>query len=112
MVVYVLNTLITPVDFDKFSEVRVKLKKISVEEAKEILANGFVSAVGHEATARLLSQLLGIQVPMERRTIFLKPGDRAVHFFLKTRLPEGAILSEDELRKLDFWLVLSEVQAP
>jgi hypothetical protein len=110
MVVYILNTLIVPIDFDKFSEARIKLKKISVEEAKEVLANGFVSAVGHEATAKLLSQLLGIQIPVERRTIFMKPGDRAIHFFLKARLPEGVILDEEQLRRLDYWLVLSEVE--
>ena len=112
MAVYILNTLITPIDFDKFSEVRVKLKKISVEEAKEILADGFISAVGHEGTAKLLTQLFGVEVPMNRQAIFLKPGDKAIHFFLKTRLPEGVILDEEQLRRLDYWLVLSEVQAP
>jgi hypothetical protein len=112
MVTYLLNTLITPVDFDKFSEVKIKLRRVTVEEAREILSGGFISAVGHEATARVLSQLLGIQVPMERRTIFLKPGDKAVHFFLKSRLPEGVVLDEEQLRRLDYWLVLSEVQAP
>jgi hypothetical protein len=39
----------------------------------------------------------------------MKPGDRAIHFFLKSRLPEGVVLGEEELKKLDFWLVLSEV---
>jgi hypothetical protein len=113
MVVYLLNTLITPINFDEAPQAKIKLRRISVEEAKEVLADGFVSAVGHEATAKLLSQLLGIQVPMERRTIFLKPGDRAIHFFLKSRLPEGVVLTEEQLKGLDFWLVLSEVeQAP
>jgi hypothetical protein len=110
MVVYILNTLIVPIDFDKFSEARIKLKKISVEEAKEVLANGFVSAVGHEATAKLLSKLLGVEIPMNRQTIFMRPGDKAIHFFLKVRLPEGVILTEEQLRSLDFWLVLSEVE--
>ena len=112
MVVYLLNTLIVPINFDENPQARVKLRRISVEEAKEVLADGFVSAVGHEATAKVLSQLLGIQVPMERRTIFLKPGDRAVHFFLKSRLPEGVVLTEEQLKGLDFWLVLSEVESP
>jgi hypothetical protein len=109
MAVYILNTLIVPVNFDEAAEAKVKLRRITVEEARQILSSGFVSAVGHEATAKLLSQLLGIQIPMERRTIFMKPGDKAIHFFLKTRLPEGTILGEEELKKLDFWLVLSEV---
>jgi hypothetical protein len=113
MVLYVLNTLITPINFDEYAEARVRLRKVSVEEAREILAStNFISAVGHEGTAKLLSQLLGVHIPAERRTVFMKPGDKAIHFFLKTRLPEGVVLSEDELKKLDFWLVLSEVQAP
>jgi hypothetical protein len=112
MVTYVLNTLITPVDFDEFSEIKIRLRRISVEEARQIISDGFISAVGHEGTARLLSQLLGIQIPAERRTIFMRPGDKAIHFFLKVRLPEGVILDEEQLRRLDYWLVLSEVQAP
>jgi hypothetical protein len=65
--------------------------------------------VGHEATASLLSKLLGVTIPFNRATIFLQPGDRCLHFFLKSRIPEGKILTEDELKSLDFWLVLSEV---
>jgi len=109
LTIYVLNTLITPINFDETSEAQVKLRKISIEEARELLRNGFISAVGHEATAKVLSQLLGIEVPANRVTIWLKKGDKAIHFFLKQRLPEGKVLSEEELRKLEFWLVLSEV---
>jgi len=111
MTLYILNSLIIPVNFDTFSEVQVKMKKISVEEAKQLLSsNSFVSAVGHEGTAKLLSRILGIQIPTERKTIFMKSGDKGIHFFLKQRLPEGTVLSEEELSKLEFWLVLSEVE--
>jgi hypothetical protein len=111
MATYVLNTLIVPVNFDESPEAVVKVRRITVEEAREILSGGFISAVGHEATAKLLSQLLGIEIPAIRQAIFMKPGDKAVHFFLKTRLPEGVVLGEEELKKLEFWLVLSEVMA-
>jgi len=110
MVLYVLNSLIIPVNFDKYEKVQVKLKKISLEEAKEILKNQFISAVGHEGTARMLSELLGIEVPTNRITIFMEPGDIAVHFFLKERVAEGKILSKEELARLPYWLVLSEVE--
>jgi hypothetical protein len=110
MVVYVLSAFIIPVNFDEMPEATIKVRRITVEEAREILANGFVSAVGHEGTAKLLSQLLGIQIPAERRTIFMRPGDRAVHFYLKSRLPEGVVLNEEQLKSLPFWLVLSEVE--
>lgn len=109
MVVYILNTLIVPVDFDKDSEYRIRLRKISIQEAKEILSNGFESAIGHEGTAQLLSKILSINVPFNRRTVFFKQGDKGVHFFLKQRLPEGTILNEEQLKSLDYWFVLSEV---
>jgi hypothetical protein len=37
-------------------------------------------------------------------------GDKAVHFFLRQRLPEGTVLDEAELSKLDYWIILSEVE--
>jgi len=109
---YVLNTLIVPIDFSKHPSVNVRFRKISVEEARQLLeqsAQSFVSAVGHEASAKLLSQLLSVQVPFNRVSVYLNPGDKAIHFFLKSRLQEGKVLSEEELKALDYWLVLSEV---
>ena len=108
--VYLLNTLIVPVNFDKYPVASIKLEKISLEEAKQILQNNsFVSAIGHEATAKLLTQLLNVSIPANRVSVFFEPGDTGIHFFLKTRLPEGKILSEAELKTLDFWLVKSQV---
>jgi len=108
--IYVLNTLIIPIDFSKHPKATVLMEKISVEEVKQILTNNpFVSAVGHEATAKLLSQLFGVSIPVNRIAIYLEPGDTGIHFFLKTRLPEGKVLSEAELKTLDFWLVKSQV---
>jgi hypothetical protein len=109
MTVFVLNTLIVPIDFDKNQSVNIKLTKISIEEAKEVLKNGFISAVGHEGTAKVLSQLLSIEIPTNRITVFFNRADVGIHFFLKTRLPEGKVLSEQELKQLQFWLVKSEV---
>jgi hypothetical protein len=107
---YVINTLIVPIDFSKHPRVTVTFRRVTVEEAKQIIASQpFVSAVGHEATAQLLSRLLGVTIPYNRIQIFMQPGDRALHFFLKTRLPEGRVLTEGELKQLDYWLVLSEV---
>jgi len=109
--IYLLNTLVVPVNFDKHPTAKIKLTKITVDEAREMLINNkFISAVGHEGTAKLLSQLLGIAIQINRITAFFEPGDVGIHFFLKTRLPEGKILSAEELAKLDYWLVKSEVE--
>jgi Domain of unknown function (DUF1874). len=108
--VYLLNTLIVPIDFNIYRYAYIKLERISLEKAKQILQNNeFISAIGHEATAKLLSQLLGINIPVNRISVFFELGDIGIHFFLKQRLPEGKVLTEEELKELDFWLVKSEV---
>jgi hypothetical protein len=107
---YVLNSLIIPVDFDERYSYTVLLKKIGLREARELLLETkFISAVGHESTAKLLSELLKIDIPYNRIVVKFKPGDMGLHFVLKTRLPEGKILSEEELRQLEYDLVLSGV---
>lgn len=109
--IYILNTLVVPINFDEIQKARIKVKRISAEEVKKLLREEkFVSAIGHEATARFLSKLLGIEIEMNRKTVFVKPGDKGIHLFLKERLPEGKILSEEEMKNVKYWLVLSEIE--
>jgi hypothetical protein len=115
MVVYLLNTLIVPINFDSVSTAIIVTYRLSLEEARERAKKAFeraelVSAVGHEGTAMLLSRLLGLEIKAERKTVFLRKGDSAIQFFLKERLPEGKVLSEEELSRLAYWLVWSEVR--
>ena len=107
---YILNTLMIPVDFEAHPRYTVYLTKITPQIARELLeGKEFVSAVGHEATAKILSELLGINIPYNRITVRMQPGDSGVHFVLKTRLPEGKVLTEEELKTIEFTLVLSTV---
>ncbi len=107
---YILNTLIVPVDFQNKQEYVVSLLKIDLEKARKIVREmPFTSAVGHEATAKVLSELLGVEIPFNRIAVRMREGDAGLHFVLRTRLPEGKVLSEEELRQLDFDLVLSRV---
>ncbi|RKX61510.1 MAG: hypothetical protein DRP29_00040 [Thermodesulfobacteriota bacterium] len=109
--IYILNTLVIPIDFDKIQKARIKVRRISAEEAKKLLEKEkFVSAIGHKTTAQFLSELLGMEIEMNRRTVFMEPGDKAIHLFLKERLPEGKILSEEEMKSVKYWLVLSEIE--
>ena len=62
---------------------------IEVSEARRLLAEGFVSAVGHAATAQFLSRLFGIDVPENRVQIHMQTGDRAVVIRILTRLEAG-----------------------
>jgi hypothetical protein len=71
---------------------------LAVDEARAILAAGFVSAVGHAATAEFLSRLFGLAVPENRVQIHMQPGDRAVVIRLLARLEAGRTFdSADEL---------------
>jgi predicted AlkP superfamily phosphohydrolase/phosphomutase len=109
--IYVLNSLIIPANFDKYKKLKVVLEKISTEEAREILKNNqFTSAIGHEGTSKLLTDILGVNIPTNRTSVYFEPGDTAIHFFLKERLPEGKVLTKEELEKLQYWLVKSYVQ--
>jgi hypothetical protein len=108
--IYILNSLVVPVDFEASKEYRIKLSKIDLETARELVRGSFVSAVGHESTAKLLTELLGVEIPYNRIAVKMKEGDAGLHFVLRTRLPEGRILDKEELEKLEFDIVLSTVE--
>ncbi len=79
---------------------------LGVERARELVRGGFVSAVGHPASAQFLAAQLGVEVPLNRVAIERQPGDRAVVLRLKGRLPEGAVLTAEQMRDLPFELAL------
>jgi len=76
----------------------IKVLEASVEDVKDILKDGFTSAVGHEATAQVITTQLGIQVPTNRISVKMVPGDVLIVFQLLSRLPEGKILGVDEMK--------------
>jgi len=78
-------------------------KKSSLEEVKELLKeNDFVSAIGHQSTAEVLSELTGIDIPMNRIQFTQEPGQIAIVFRLLGRIPEGKILSKEEIEKIGY----------
>lgn len=106
MSLYLLNTpVLTAYGTWKFTG------PIDVEAAKILLAAGFESAIGHAGTAELLSTLLELEVPANRISITMNPGDKAVIFRMKERLPEGKVYSREEVAQLPFELgVLERVE--
>lgn len=70
---------------------------ISIEQAKLRISNGFESAIGHEASAQFLSQLLDVNVEMKRITVAMQAGDSALVLRIKSRLPEGKLLTKQEI---------------
>jgi hypothetical protein len=105
MTVYISNafslSMITP-------PVTITVTEASVEDVKGILARGFTSAVGHEATSQVITAQLSIPVPTNRVSIQLKQSDVLVVFQLLSRLPEGKILGVDEMRQIPAkWYVVT-----
>ena len=78
----------------------IKASPISLGEVKALLKEGFVSAVGHESTARVLGRLLGVEVPFNRVQISVGEGDVIISFQFLIRLPEGKVLGDDEVLAL------------
>ena len=106
---FLFNTNITP------SEAVVRVSKCSVAQAAEFIAaqgGEFVSAIGHEATAKAMSQLLGVDVPVNRINADPKSGDWAISLKLNGRLPEGQVLGLDELNEIGFTFYSIEFCSP
>ncbi|MEM2697965.1 MAG: DUF1874 domain-containing protein [Ignisphaera sp.] len=104
---YLMNTTIID---PEITPIMVRVDEISVDEAVKILRLGFMSAVGHEATAQFLSQLFDINVQTNRVAVKLKPGDKVVALKLQGRLPEGKVLTEEEMKSIPYKLYLLTVQ--
>ncbi len=75
---------------------------LSLKEVSSLLAEGFTSAIGHAGTAELLSTLLEREVPTNRVSVAMQPGERALVFRVKIRLPEGQVLSRAEIAALPY----------
>ena len=84
-----------------------KVEPTSLQEARLMAAGeSWVSAVGHESTAEVMSALLQAEVPANRFTIKPEAGDRFLCFKLDSRPPEGAILDRQTLESLGYSFVL------
>lgn len=81
---------------------------IDAAEAGRRLAAGFTSAIGHEASAVLLSAVLGVEIPANRIAVTMAPGDQALVLRLRERLPEGKVLGAPELAAIPYELAWLE----
>lgn len=78
---------------------------VSVEEARRMAEAGVQSAIGHADTARIVSALLGVEIPSNRADVRLQRGDRVlVAQYTGPRLPEGATALPEGAR-IEFWVV-------
>ena len=82
-------------------------KRISKEEAKELLKEGFENYIGHKDIANVVSNELGLPVEMneKRPNLLLNPEDVVVIAqYIGPRLPEGAT-QLPENAKIDYFTV-------
>lgn len=90
---------------------KISFRKINENEVKEILKEEFISCIGHQSTAILLSNILNQEIPMNRIQIKLNTGDKLIVFQVLVRLEEGKILTLEEMKdllqqgKIGFYLV-------
>lgn len=96
MTVALMNTTIITADGD------YTLRSITLDEARAMVAKGYQSFIGHESTAQVMTELLGVPVEANRQGWFPEPGDSAICFKLNSRPKEGAILTRAELESIGF----------
>jgi hypothetical protein len=104
MALYLLSAATTPLPAGERALLLVE--PLDEASATAYLAAGYISAVGHQETAKALSELLGIPVPANRIEVKLLPQDRAVRMRMRARVPEGKLLTVAELQKIGFDLDL------
>jgi hypothetical protein len=86
-----------------------RVSDLEIEEAKRLIQTfGFVSAVGHRASAEVLSSILEAEVPMNRIEYSQRVGQKAIALKLKIRPAEGRILTASEMIQIGFNLLLLE----
>jgi hypothetical protein len=84
-------------------------RKVSLEVVKKMIQNAeeIESAIGHESTAQILTELTGINIPVNRIKYEQKCEEIAIVFQLRSRPNEGKILTREEIEETgyDFFLV-------
>lgn len=75
-----------------------------LEQAQKIVKDSpeILSAVGHQSTSDILTELLGIEIPVNRIQFAQEVGQEAIVFKLKGRPPEGKILSREEIEEIGY----------
>jgi predicted ABC-type ATPase len=69
-----------------------------------------ISAVGHESTARVISERLGVPIKVNRIEVKLNLGDVAIVFQIGRRLNEGEVLSAEQIKALPIYWWRVEVR--
>jgi hypothetical protein len=78
-------------------------RPLSLSDVRALVAHhDILSAVGHASTAQILTELLGVDVPMNRIQFVQEVGQQAIVFKLKGRMPEGQILTREAIDAIGY----------
>lgn len=81
--------------------VTLHIEKLNVGEfCSKLIEEGVVNAIGHASTVAVINTLCSTNLAPSRIEVKLENGDELLIFQLRTRLPEGKILSVDEISQL------------
>ena len=97
MNIAILNTTIATTDG------LYRISPITLEVAKELVSKSpILSAIGHQSTADILTELLGVNIPMNRINFAQEVNQSAIVFKLKGRAPEGVILTKEQIEEIGY----------
>ena len=81
------------------------IQDIDFADAKAFVKKyGYVSAIGHLATAEIMSELLEETIPMNRIQFYQQVGQMAIVFKLNKRPPEGVVLNKEQIKNIGYSL--------
>ncbi len=86
-----------------------RISDIDFDTARELVKESpYISAIGHEGTAEIMTELLGVEIYFNRIQFKQEVNQIAIVFKLNERPIEGAILSKRELIEVGYSLKLME----
>jgi len=68
------------------------------DDVSDAVARGAISAIGHDSTAKIISTVIGQDVPVNRVNVSLDKGDTGFIITLPFRPVEGKVYTADEIR--------------
>ena len=84
-----------------------RIRDITPEDAVKLVERcGYDSAIGHQAAADLLTEILGVPVELKRVQFLQRVGQHAISLKLKERPDEGTVLSVEEMKEIGYELKL------
>jgi len=87
----------------------LSVKEVSLDDARQFIIDA-QSVIGHQSTAEYVTMLTGVPISTNRVSLSLTNGDQLLVFQLLGRLPEGVVLTQDEVTKIPHkWYLVTVV---